>query len=144
MAIVTNYAPYEAYNIGEEISAGKNIDMSHGNMQFKVKTNDIITPYETLFTRYHNVMKDYIITRTLSDEDYSKYYQQPKLLSYDLYGTPELWSGLLYINNMVSVTNFTKRTIKVFTIGILDALQEIITIYNNDLTNNKKDIYSNP
>lgn len=115
--------------------------MSHGNMQFKVRVGDTITPYETIFTRYHNVLKNYIVTRTLTEEEFSKYYQQPKLLSYDIYGTPELWSGLLYINNMVSVANFTKRTIKLFSINIMDILQEVMTIYNNDLNNNKTEVY---
>ena len=91
---------------------------------------------------YHNILNPYIVSVTLSENDYYKYYQKPKLLSYDLYGTPELWSGILYINNMVSVANFTSRTIKVFNNKIFDALEEIMTIYNDDITNNKKEVYS--
>lgn len=143
MAKVVNYEPRNAYNIPDEIEAGKNIELSHGNMQLKVRYGDIITPYQTLFTMYHNILTPYIRTIKLSEDDYYKYYQKPKLFSYDYYGTYELWSGLLYINNMVSVTNFTKRTIKVFTTDIIDALEEIMTIYNEDLNNNKREIYKN-
>ena len=60
----------------------------------------------------------------------------------DWYGTPELWSGILYINNMVSVANFNKKTINVFTKNIMEVLEEIMTIYNDDLTNNKKEVYT--
>lgn len=139
---IYEYKPHDTYTLPDEISAGKDIEMSHDNFQFKVKDNNVIHSYSTLFSKYHNILTPYIYTMTLSEDEYNKYYQKPKLLSYDLYGTPELWSGILYINNMVSVANFTSRTIKVFNNKIFDALEEIMTIYNDDITNNKKEVYS--
>lgn len=134
--------PSNCYDLDSEISAGKNIDFSHGNMQFKTTLGDMIIPYQTLVCRYRNILNPYIKEITFNDSDYNKYYQKPKLLSTDLYGTPELWSSILYINNMVSVTNFTKRTVKVFTSNIASIFEEIMTIYNDDLTNNKKEVYA--
>ena len=142
MSLVANYEPVSAYDLDSEVSLGKQVELSHGNMQLKTTVGDMIIPYQTLVCRYHNILTPYIESYTLSDSDFTKYYQKPKLLSMDLYGTPELWSGILYINNMVSVANFNKKTIKVFTRNIIEVLEEIMTIYNDDLTNNKKEVYA--
>lgn len=137
-----NYKPMASYSLSEVISSGKRIELSHSNFQFKTKHNDTIHSFDSLYAKYHNVLNPYIIDRELDEDEYMKYYQKPKLLSYELYDTPELWSGLLYINNMVSVSNFTKKKIKVFKSNILDIMQEIMTIYNQDINNNKKEIYN--
>lgn len=135
------YEPSNAYRLSEEVTTGKNVEFSHSNFQFKVNDDGVIHSYASLFSKYHHILTPYIIDTVLSDEEYHKYYQKPKLLSTDLYGTPELWSGILYINNMVSVANFTKKKIKVFSSNILTVMREIMTIYNDDLTNNKKEVY---
>lgn len=135
------YEPSNTYTLSDEVNKGKIVELSHGNMQFKTRVDDMVIPYQTLICRYHNILNSYIIEITLTDDEYAKYYQKPKLLSMDRYSTPELWSGLLYINNMVSVTNFTKQTIKVFTSGIINALEEIMTIYSEDITTNKNEVY---
>ena len=132
----------DAFNLDSEVSSAKGIELSHNNMQFKVKNDGVIIPYQTIIGRFHNILTPYITTYTLSDRDYQKYYQKPKLLSYDLYGTPELWSSILYINNMVSVANFTQKTIKIFTQGITSAIEEIMTVYRDDLDDNKAEVYS--
>ena len=136
-----DYAPDNAYRLSEEVSTGENVELSHSNFQLKVNDDGVIHPYASLFSKYHNILTPYIIDTVLSDDDYHRYYQKPKLLSSDLYGTPELWSGILYINNMVSVANFTKRKIKIFSSNIMNAIQEIMTIYSDDLKNNKKEVY---
>ena len=137
-----NYKPYSEYTLDREISAGKSVDFSHSNFQLKIKEDDIIHPYASIYSLYGSILEPYIIKKTLSDEDYLKYYQKPKLLSYDLYGTPELWSGLLYINNIVSVADFKKKTIKVFTNDIVKVIDEIRTIYYDDFNNNKNQVYN--
>lgn len=143
MSTISSYEPANTYDLPAEVTAGKHVELSHGNMQFKTNVNGMVIPYQTLVCRYHNILTPYIKEVTLDDNDYAKYYQKPKLLSMDYYGTPELWSGILYINNMVSVANFTKKTIKLFTSSIIEVFEEIMTIYNDDLTNNKKEAYAN-
>ena len=143
MSTVSSYEPANTYDLSSEVTAGKYVELSHGNMQFKTTFDDMVIPYQTLVCRYRNILTPYIKEVTLSDSDYAKYYQKPKLLSMDYYGTPELWSSILYINNMVSVANFTKKTIKLFSNSIIEVFDEIMTIYNDDLTNNKKEAYAN-
>ena len=139
---ITTYDPRTTYTLAEEVSAGKNTAFSHSEFQFKVKNDDVIIPYASIFSKYHHILTPYIITTTLNDYDFHRYYQKPKLMSDELYGTPELWSALMYINNIVSVANFTKRRLKVFNTNIVDIIQEIMTIYNDDLTNNKNEVYN--
>ncbi len=141
MSVVTSFPPDETFDLPNEVLAGKNIDISHGNMQFKSRKGDIVVPYQTIIGRFHHALSNYIEEITLSDDDFMKYYQKPRLLSIDRYGTPELWSGLLYINNIVSVSRFTKQTLKVFTTDIIEAIEEILTIYSDDLYRNKLEVY---
>lgn len=142
MAYVANYPPASAYDLQSEVRTGKAISLSYGEMQFKTRDGDVVSPYQTLIGRFYHSLSNYIVDRTLTKEELAKYHQRPKLFCQDTYGTPELWSGLLFINNMVSVTNFTKADIKVFTTGITEALQEIMTIYHDDLVDNKATVYS--
>jgi hypothetical protein len=39
---------------------------------------------------------------------------KPKMLSFDLYGTTELWSSLMELNGVLSIVDFTLETPKVF------------------------------
>jgi hypothetical protein len=142
LALETNYAPDSAYDLPSEVSAGKNIEVSHGNMQFKTRIGNVVVPYQSFICKYSHVLGNYIVERTYSVEDFHRYYQRPKLLSSDLYGTPELWSWLLYINNCKSAANFTNRTVKVFTSNIGTAITEILTMENDDLKSNKSEVYT--
>ena len=136
------YKPYNEYTLEREINAGKSVDFSHSNFQLKIKEDGIIHSYASIFSMYSNILTPYIYEKTFTNEEYLKYFQKPKLLSYDMYGTPELWSGLLYINNMVSVADFKKKKIKVFSSNIIDVIDEIRTIYYDDFNNNKNQVYS--
>ena len=59
-----------------------------------------------------------------------------------MYNTPELASSLLYINNMISITEFTKKTINIFTEDIMDIINELMSLNEDDLKQNKVDIES--
>lgn len=140
MAKFKTFAPYDENKMDGYIKEGKRLSFSRATNLFRTKTGNIVTPYQTIVCRYYDSLKPYIEVKTFTDEEFEKYKYQPRFLSYDLYGTPELWADILYINNMVSVTAFKKRTIKVFTPSIIDALIEIKLIIENDLKDNKKEI----
>jgi hypothetical protein len=142
MALEINYAPASTYDLRSEVNAGENVEISHGNMQFKAKVENAIVPYQSFICKYHHVLNDYIVERELTEDEYMRYYQRPKLLSYDLYGTPELWSWLMYINNCKSVANFTYSHLKVFTSNIGTAITEILTMTGDDLKTNKSEVYT--
>lgn len=140
--MASEYAPGNAYDLPSEVASGKNITISHGNMQFKTRIdNRIVVPKVSLIGQYHGILSKYIVEKEYTDKEFSHYYQRPKLLSLDLYGTPELWSWLLYINNCKSVANFTNPKLKVFTSDIGTAIREILTITSQDMAKNRAEVY---
>ena len=88
----------------------------------------IIVNGDSLLTPFYSELKDIIKKETLTDEEYLKYRFNPKLLSYDLYGTTELWSLLLDINELTSVTEFDMKELKVFPPTVTDKLDRIINL----------------
>lgn len=141
MAKFGTFLPYERNTMDEYVEEGLNLQFSRASNLFRTKVgNSIIAPYQTIVCRYYDSLKSYITQKTFTDEEFAKYKYNPRFLSYDLYGTPELWADLLYINNMVSVTAFKKQTINIFTTSIIDALIEIRLIIENDLIDNKSEI----
>lgn len=135
-----SFAPYTRAYMDEYVKDGEALVFSRDTNLFKTKTNDIITPYQSIVCRYYDSLKSYITTMTFSGDEKDRYKYNPRFLSYDLYGTPELWAELLYINNMVSVAEFKKTTVNIFTTDIIDALLEIKLIIENDLIDNKASI----
>jgi hypothetical protein len=142
MAVASSYEPNNTYDLPSEVEAGKNVEKSHGNMQFKTRIGNLIVPYKSFICKYYHALSDYIIEYEFTDEEYHRYYQSPKLLSTDLYGTPELWSWILYINNCRSVANFTERKVKVFSNNIDTAITELFTMLNDDIKDNKAEVYT--
>ena len=144
MAKFKNFAPYEEAYMDGYIKEGENLIFSRSANIFKTRTGDVITPQQSIVCRYYDSLKSYITTLTFETAEQKKRYRfNPKFLSYDLYGTPELWADLLYINNMTSVAEFKKDTVKVFTSDILNALVEIKLIIENDLIDNRNEIKDN-
>lgn len=140
MAVFRTFSPYEQSTMDRYVEEGKKLPFSRTSNLFRTKTGDVVTPYQTIVCRYYDSLKTYITEKTLTKEEQEKYKYNPRFLCYDLYGTPELWADILYINNMVSVTQFKKSTIKVFNTSIIDALIEIKLIIENDLIDNKNSI----
>lgn len=141
MAMVDHYGPADAYDLPSEVQRGKNVSFSHAGMLLKVRDGHMITPYQSLIGKYSKALRNFIVDYEMTDDEFKLYYQKPKLFCMDKYGTPELWSGILYINNMRSVVNFTQRSIKIFTQDINVALNELITIFQPDIEMNKNDVY---
>ena len=50
----------------------------------------------------------------MTPPEVSLYRFKPKKLSYDLYGTTELWDALLELNQMYSIIEFDREKYKVF------------------------------
>ena len=131
------FKPYSKTTIDTLIDAYRNEQVTEGTIAFKEKINgEIVIKFHNLLSKYNDLMQKYIITVDLTDSEYDRYKCLPNLLSYDLYGTPELGYSILYINNMVSMTEFTKRSIKVFTTGINEVLKELMVLAREDLDRN--------
>ena len=97
----------------------------------------------------YNIISDYLqdlkkmcTTITLSDKEYYTYRFRPKLLANYLYGNGELYFIILMLNDIWSVKDFDKRTLKLISKSDLsDALSSInsseksfIDTYNESAT----------
>lgn len=141
MTTFTSFAPYDnAETMDSYIDEGKQLEFSRIENLFRASCKNCTVPAQTIVCRYYDSLKVYIETKTFTDAEFRRYKYNPRFLSYDLYGTPELWADILYINNMVSVSSFNKSTVKVFRTSIIDALIEIKSIIENDLIDNKKSV----
>lgn len=123
------------------IDAGKSLYLSNEAFCLKERiNNDIIIIKESLIFRYISLLDKYTVNVKLTSDEFIKYRYQPKLFCIDFYGTPELWSALLKINHMTSVLEFNKTILRAFTANVITALEEILTLEEEELSNNKKDI----
>lgn len=137
------YKPYATFSVDAEIEAGKDLYISEDTMSYKEKIpmqeseDNIIIRFHNIITQHIDALKDYITDLEFDDDEYYNYLYQPKLFCYEAYGTPELATSILYINNMTSATEFNKKKLKVFTTDIIDAINELFSILEEDLEDNR-------
>ena len=132
------YLPYQQTKVRDVVDTGNALDISEKTLSFRIPVEDtLIIPDHNILTKYYDVIKQFIVTYEMTNEEYQLYKYQPKKFCYDKYGTPELAYSLLYINNMISVIEFTKQKIKVFSSDILDVVNELFDILEDDLKTNR-------
>ena len=77
-------------------------------------SRNIEIPFSSLTNKYRHFLSKIVRTTTLDDKLQARYKQRPKLVSYDLYGTTELWNDILILNNCFSTIEFNPVTIKAY------------------------------
>lgn len=126
------------------INYGKKQAISHSKLHFKTKIDSggvsIIVNTNSIMDKYWDLITIAAITRTFTDNEHDKYKYQPKLLSYDLYNTTELWSAILKINNIFSATQFDGKTVKVFDERIFAILNEILILEDIEIKKNRSEL----
>ncbi len=93
----------------------------------------IIVNSESLIDRYVNELADYKMKLSMTDEEKRKYRFNPKSLSFDLYGTTELWNLLLHANEMFSVAEFETMDddVYVYSGSVLQFINKVIDLEKN-------------
>lgn len=86
----------------------------HTNIYIKNKGGIIKVPYKSIIKEYLPFFQSTVVELKLSHAEVIMYRFKPKKLSYDLYGTTELWSALLELNNIYSIIDFDFEKVKVF------------------------------
>ena len=138
------FEPYTVTSVDRFIEEGLDLDVSESKLAFKERIEgEIVIPFNNIITKNINVLSDYITPYEMDDDEYQRYKYQPKLFSYEIYGTPELASSILFINNMTSLTEFTKKNINIFTENIMDAINELMSLNEEDLKQNRVNIGQN-
>lgn len=136
---------YEVSSISDHIDYGNQLPISHRGIHIKAAFIDnsnkaIIHCAHNLLNRYSEIIDDYIIETTLTDDEYIAYKFKPKALSLDTYGTTELWSSILAINHMDSVVEFNKKKLKLFRDDILEILEEILILEEDNIRVNNHEM----
>ena len=74
-----------------------------------------------------NILKDAVgMEVEMTDEEKIKYKYNPKLLSYDIYGTPDLGYSLLLLNDMEHISEFNcSGVVKILSMEDVTALKKI-------------------
>lgn len=131
--------------IQELIRTGKYIQHSADKLHLKnTVTNKegqtIIFNIYSVLDRYLDELQPLIEEVTLSDDEFVRYRYQPKRICIDLYNCADLAPLVLKINNMLSVLEFNKQTIKLFRTSITDYLHEVLILENEKINLNSSQI----
>ena len=140
MAFYTNRS-----TIQDIITAGIENKLTNRELSIKeVLTNSanekFVVNLFNLFEKYYEILLDNTVIVTLSDSEYEKYRFNPKLLSYDLYGTYELHFMLLRLNHLYSVIEFDLQEVRVFKPNIITLLNEIMVLESEEYIDNQVDV----
>lgn len=124
--------------IQELIDSVKDMEVSYRNLHSNIYINngkDIIKiPYKSIIREYLPFFESIVVELPLTPAEVVDYRYKPKKLSYDLYGTTELWSSLLELNNIYSVIEFDLEKVKVFDPKELPKLLNEVLILEDVLT----------
>ena len=110
---------YIPATLKELIEYSKELTISHrtfnkGADLYNSSTDDTIKiPFNPIINKYKDYFDKITLSVPLTEEEQKTYRFSPKKLSYELYGTVEYWSMLLYINNCHSLLDFQPETLKV-------------------------------
>ena len=98
--------------ITEQVANAKDMEISYRTLHPSVLLHDIQSnrtiriPYASITNKYKHFLHQIIATFDMYEEDKEIYMFNPKRLSYDLYGTTELWNDLLLLNHCISAATF--------------------------------------
>ena len=114
--------------IDKYISEGKKDTLSLKNFYETLLVGDIDNPdhiFKTtigdFFIKYRKELEPIIQYYNISQS----YFYKPKSVSYELYGTTELWLSILRLNNMKNITEFHQPIIKIYNPSYLKDLIDI-------------------
>lgn len=105
--------PQETTTIEEFIESGKSISIDYMDLSFinRLSNGTWITVLNVI-NDYMSELKNACVIVELTEAQQWAYYYKPKVLSYDIYGNPELYFIILLLNDMADVKEFTKPRLR--------------------------------
>ena len=77
---------------------------------------------------------------TFNTKEYYKYRYNPKLLSYDIYGTTELWFFILMANELYSITEFNLRKLILYDASVIPKFNKLLELVQQFLEINSMEV----
>ena len=124
------------YNSEEVVSSAfflKQVFENSDNRKMLVNFNNLVIKYMPEL----NAIKTKVL---LSTSEYAKYKYNPKLLSFDIYGTTELWFLILEANELHSATQFNNQVIYLFRTDIVEKMTRILNLETDTKSYNEEEI----
>ena len=134
------------YRISDLIREYRLKDLSYDVMHLKdisetKNGNYMILATSSIVDKYKDILRSKTVLLDLSTREKRRYNFNPKLLSFDLYQTTELWSLILNANEMVSISQFDLNKIsnlKVYDGSILRIIERIIDTSQSFINDNEQ------
>ena len=123
--ISSNLATFNRPSINGMVAAAKTNKLTLDKFSNYYQLEESVILGFPMLKKYDNILRSSLIDLELPKE---RYYR-PEYLSYDLYGTTDLWYLLMYLNNFYRVEDFVGPAIK---IPAYDPLQVLNTIINDE------------
>lgn len=131
--------------ITDYIDGYRDLELSYETLHFKEKgktsaDEPVILLNDSLIDKYRKDLEEILITKKFTSKEQTRYYCNPWVLSFDLYGTVEYWGLLVDINGMTSVSEFTRSTVKVFDSSLPDVLESILALEEDSIDLNTEEV----
>ena len=116
------------------IRYGKTSSFSIPNVSFVTRDENIVYLDEVVYTKYHDLLLENSTLLDLTTIEYNKYRLDPKTLSNDIYGTPNLYHLILYLNN-VSEFEFDLKRVRLLNYSSIIEVLKLILAHEGDNIN---------
>lgn len=135
----------ESATINDYIEDYRDLEISFDTMHYKEldkvdlnseSTEKIVLLSDSILEKYRTDLEDIVETKTLTAKEHLRYDCNPWALSFDLYGNVEYWHLLLDLNNMYSITEFTRDKIKVYDSTLPDVIGTILALEEESINQN--------
>lgn len=115
----------------------KQVFWEQAYMKHKIVVNE-----SSIVDKYMNELESTKRIVELTTKEYYKYRYNPKLLSYEIYGTTELWFFILMANELYSSTEFDLRKVILFDATIITKVNRMLEMDNDFLEINSMEVKS--
>ena len=100
----------------------------------------IIVNGDIISDKYAAELEENKRTVTLTTKEYYKYRYNPKLLSFDVYGTTELWFFILMANELYSMTEFDMRKLTLYDAAVIAKFNKMLELDQSFLEINSMEV----
>lgn len=130
--------------IMDYIDSYRDLDVSFEKTHLKEKgttpSGVLVLLGDRILDKYRNDLEEIVIQKSFTTKEQSRYFCNPWVLSYDLYGSVEYWDLLMDINNMISICDFTRSNIKVFDSSLPELIETILSLEESAIDLNTEEI----
>lgn len=132
--------PSESYTMEQFISLGRKVSLTYDRYSFKeLLSNGTEISILNVVNDYMREIKENSLLVKFSENEYRKYRFKPKILSYDVYGTQDLYYVILLANGIIDEKEFdftellmpTTDTMNTYMSAIYNAEYRYIKEYNS-------------